>query len=119
MNGTVERLDRSTGRGAIFAEDGREFFFEMASLHGIAVEDIKLGMRVQFQPRSEDTTLDPVIIFGAEEVPTPTSIADAIQAPAVPADQVKPPDVEHGDDVAEASWESFPASDPPAHSGIT
>jgi hypothetical protein len=118
MQGTVERLNRSEGIGRIFAEDGREFQFDVASLRGIAIEDVKLGMRVEFVPRSGNTLVDDVEVFGAHEAPKPATPVDAAQEEGVPADQAVPPIVKR-DDVAESSWESFPASDSPANSGTT
>src|SRR3954465_6408089 len=83
MQGTIERINRSTGHGTILAEDGREFFFDVASLRGIAVEDVKLGMRVEFQPRSGDDMIDSVIIFSAEEAAKPASVYEATKDTAV------------------------------------
>src|SRR3954471_24826261 len=105
MQGTVERLNRSEGTGRIFGEDGREFQFDVASLRGIAIEDIKLGMRVEFQPRSDNTVIDQVEISGAYEAPKPTTPVDAAKQDGVPADQAVPAIVKR-DEVAEASWES-------------
>ena len=118
MQGTVERLDRNEGRGRIFGEDGDEFEFDVASLHGIAIEDLKLGMRVEFQPRDGNSVVEKVAIFGAKEPPKPASPVEAAKEPGLPADQAVPPIVKR-DEVAEASWESFPASDAPANSGTT
>ena len=118
MQGTVERLNRSDGTGLIFGEDGRDFQFDVASLRGIAIEDVKLGMRVEFVPRSDNKLVDEVAIYGANEAPHPATPVDAAKEDDVPADQAVPAIIKR-DEVAEASWESFPASDSPANSGTT
>jgi hypothetical protein len=118
LHGTVERLNRSEGIGRIFGEDGREFQFDVASLRGIVIEDVRIGMRVEFLPQSDNVLVDEVKVIRANEAPTPSTSIDAAKQDGVPADQAVPPIVKR-DKVAEASWESFPASDSPANSGTT
>jgi hypothetical protein len=118
MQGTVERLNRGNGTGVILGEDGRDYQLDVGSLRGIAIEDVKLGMRVEFQPRSHNALVDEVEVSGMHEAPKPGTPVEAAKEEGVPADQAVPSIVRR-DEVAEASWESFPASDSPANSGTT
>jgi cold shock CspA family protein len=122
MQGIVERIARDRQIGFIRGDDGREFEFEPQSLNGLEFDALTLGTRVDFDEVSEDQLPHADAVRLAEDQMRPASADDVEPSKAAAPDgeaiasQVPPSSVKTED---ESSWESFPASDPPAPHNIT
>ena len=51
MHGTIDRINSSGGFGFITDQDGREYFFHLSGLMGVAYEDLAPGVEVEFMAR--------------------------------------------------------------------
>jgi len=113
QEGTIQRLNRDHTAGLIVDDEGNSYPFDLASLVDTEATQLEVGAWVEFdlggagggvtsiraaadKPKTELETP------GLEETPT-----------------LEPPPSIARDKVAESSWESFPASDPPASGHIT
>jgi hypothetical protein len=123
MQGIIERIARERQVGFIRGDDGREFEFEPQSLNGLDFDALMLGTRVDFDEASEDQQPHAEAVRLAEDQlrPVPADKVEPSQAGEPEGEamvsQVPPTSVKTPED--ESSWESFPASDPPAPHNIT
>jgi hypothetical protein len=119
MHGIVERIRRDAQNGSIRADDGREFDFESTELSNLDFDDLLLGMKVDFdaqEPMDSDGLEATEIRVEGEVKPV---AADEVRAkdnknPDVEAIASQTPAASVNNEVDEAAWETFPASDPPA-----
>jgi cold shock CspA family protein len=114
----IESVDQSGGSGLLIAQNGRRFVFEAGALSGLSLEELSPGLLVEFEP-GDDGQGGPMAAL--VRAPEKAARGKLPPAPASPVDRggsldQEPPPAVREDEVAEASWESFPASDPPAHS---
>lgn len=49
MRGSITRLSKKSGCGFILGEDGCEAYFDLASLDGIDIRALSLGIAVEYQ----------------------------------------------------------------------
>ncbi|HXH20626.1 MAG TPA: hypothetical protein VNN10_01260 [Dehalococcoidia bacterium] len=119
MRGTVSRVILQGRFGFLNAEDGREYYFQEGALEEVALDELAPGTAVSFapaesspaeaaNPTATNVRLEP---SAAEEAPAQNDRGGSLE-------HGPPPEVE-AHEVNEASWESFPASDPPARRQIT
>jgi hypothetical protein len=116
----IDRLVPDGRFGFLKSEDGREFYFQEMALDGVAFDELSPGAVVEFST-DEASPSD-------AENPTAINVRVASSAPQLPETintdrggdlDHEPPESIQGNRVSEASWESFPASDPPARRQIT
>jgi hypothetical protein len=114
----IDRLVDEGRFGFLKSEDGREFYFQEVGLAGVAFDELSPGAVVEFAADESS----------GKENPTAINVRLAMGAPGPPETvntdrggdlEHEPPRSIRGNEVSEASWESFPASDPPARRQIT
>ena len=126
MQGVVSKVLPDQRFGLIQGEDERELIFDEAGMADAPFDGLEPGSHVEFEVDEETVDVRPRAIavrLCKNELPAylkevliltkagPSGRGGRVQ-------QEMPADVE-GDPVDEASWESFPASDPPATGGVT
>ena len=120
MKGVIKQL-RGIGRfGVVQGDDGREFEFQADNLVQVGFEELKPGAVVEFLVKDVESAPEASVLPKAVNV----RLVEDRGPDAGPMDrggslENKPPPEVKKDPVAEASWESFPASDPPAPKNIT
>ena len=121
MHGIVERIRRDEQNGSIRSDDGRLFYFEQEELANVSFDNLLLGMKVDFdalEPMASDGLQARDIHVEGDTVapsrPETLSPEKAAQPDAAAAQSQVPPRAVEDSSVDEASWEAFPASDPPA-----
>jgi hypothetical protein len=119
MHGIVERIRRDEQNGSIRADDGREFYFESIELANVSFDNLLLGMKVDFdalEPMASDGLQARDIHVDGEVKPLASGEVPPSKSenPDVEAIASQTPPAAAQDSVDESSWESFPASDPPA-----
>jgi hypothetical protein len=122
MRGQVKHLIPGAQRGIIQAEDGAEYVFERDVLTGLSFDELRPGSIVEFEPSTVSDEGARAMLVGPPSRPaqdrplTPTEETPAERGGGLAN---KPPPEVKKDEVNEASWESFPASDPSTGKHIT
>ena len=120
MRGVIEELNAEARSGYLVGIDGQRFYFRETSLLDAAFDELRPGSVVEFEAARDTFVEQPRESPSAVDIsvsPTTSTAPDTSERGGDLAS--KPPPGVRGDDVGEASWQSFPASNPPANSGTT